>query len=116
MKFKLDEHLPAELADDLRRAGHDAVTVVDQGLSGTNDQVLMRVVQAESRVMLTMDKGIANVNAYPPGSYAGIVLFRPHQTGRGAVLQFVRQHMPAVLKLITAGALIVVSDRGIRVR
>jgi predicted nuclease of predicted toxin-antitoxin system len=99
MKFKLDEHLPAELAEDLRQAGHDAMTVVEQGLSGTDDEALMRIIQSESRVILTMDKGIANVTAYPPGSFEGIVLFRPHQTGRGVVSQFVRQHLPAVLPL-----------------
>jgi predicted nuclease of predicted toxin-antitoxin system len=99
MKFTLDEHLPAELADDLRQAGHDATTVMEQGLSGIDDAALMRVVQAESRVMLTMDKGIANVIAFPPASFAGIVLFRPHQTGRGAVLQFVRHNLPSVLPL-----------------
>jgi predicted nuclease of predicted toxin-antitoxin system len=97
MKFKLDEHLPNEIADDLRQDGHDALTVFDQGLAGALDINLMRVVQAEGRVILTMDKGIANVTIYPPGLYAGIVLFRTAQTGRGAVLQFVRQHMPAVL-------------------
>ena len=69
MKFKLDEHLPVEFADDLRQAGHDAMTVIDQGLSGSDDGSLMRVVQAESRVMLTMDKGIANVTAYPPARF-----------------------------------------------
>jgi predicted nuclease of predicted toxin-antitoxin system len=116
MKFKLDEHLPVELADDLRQAGHDATTVVEQGHAGINDDTLMNVVKAEARVILTMDKGIANVTAFPPAAFPGIVLFRPHQTGRGAVLQFVRQHMPAVLPRIGAGALIVVSDRGIRVR
>jgi len=116
MKFKLDEHLPMEIADDLRHAGHDATTVVEQGHCGIEDSALMNVVKAEARVMLTMDKGIANVTAFPPASFAGIVLFRPHQTGRGAVLQFVRQHMPAVLSQIRAGSLIVVSDRGIRVR
>lgn len=116
MKFKLDEHLPTELAEDLWRTGHDAMTVVEQGMSGIDDEALMQVVKSEARVVLTMDKGIANVIAYPPASFAGIVLFRPHQTGRGAVLQFVRQHLPAVLPLISIGCLIVVSDRGIRVR
>ena len=116
MKYKLDEHLPAEIADDLRQLGYDALTVVEQHLSGATDEELMRVVQAESRIMLTMDKGIANVQRFPPSAFAGIVLFRPHQTGRGAVLQFVRQHLAAVLQQITPGALLVVTDRGIRFR
>jgi len=31
MKFKIDENLPVEIAVGLRNAGHDAMTVVDQG-------------------------------------------------------------------------------------
>ena len=116
MKFKLDEHLPLELADDLRKAGHDATTIVEQQLTGADDDVLMKVIVAEGRAILTMDKGIANVTAYPPASYPGIVLFRPRSTGRGAVLQFVRQHLAAALAVLSPGMLVVVSDNGIRVR
>lgn len=116
MKFKLDEHLPEEIAVDLRQAGHDAMTVVEQRLSGCSDADLMKVVQAEGRTILTMDKGIANVTAYPPAAFNGIVLFRPSQTGRGAVLRFVRQHLAALLPQIAAGKLLVVTDSGIRIR
>ena len=35
MKFKVDENLPADLADLLRSAGHDAITVANQNLSGS---------------------------------------------------------------------------------
>jgi hypothetical protein len=34
MKFKTDENMPVEAADDRRQAGHDAVTVADQQLVG----------------------------------------------------------------------------------
>jgi len=34
VKFKLDENLPTELAADLRTLGHDAETVLDEGLRG----------------------------------------------------------------------------------
>ena len=45
MKVKIDENLPAEIADDLRALGHDAMTVVDQGMAGIPDEQLM--VRAE---------------------------------------------------------------------
>ena len=73
-------------------------------------------VQAERRAILTLDKGIANVQRYPPQDYAGIVLFRPPAAGRGVVLDFVRRRLGATLPLLVAGALIVVSERSIRVR
>jgi hypothetical protein len=116
MNFKIDEHLPAELASDLRTAGHDADTVVDEGLAGASDFVLMNRTRQESRVLLTMDKGIADVRKYPPDQYAGIVLFRPATLGRGASLAFVRRHLPALLAQELRGRLLVVSESGIRLR
>lgn len=32
MKFKLDENLPVEIVDDLRKLGYDADTVSDEGM------------------------------------------------------------------------------------
>ena len=116
MKFKVDENLPVELLADLRAGGHEAHTVPEEGITGSPDSTVMKRVQAERRVLLTMDKGIANARAYPPNRYAGIVLFRPSTSGRGAVLAFVRRHLPALLQADLAGHLLVVSERGIRIR
>ena len=77
MKFKIDENLPAEVAADLRAAGQEADTVADQGLAGAADPATLAHVQAEGRVLFTLDKGIADIRAYPPQDYAGIVLFAP---------------------------------------
>ena len=37
MRFKIDENLPREIATLLKGAGYDALTVREQGLSGTVD-------------------------------------------------------------------------------
>jgi len=116
MRFKLDENLPAELASDLATAGHEAETVVTEGLTGSADSDLLEVVRREGRISLTLDKGIANVHLYPPGVFPGIVLFRPGSMGRGAVLHFVRRYLPEILGLELKGHLLVVTGRGIRVR
>jgi len=116
MKFKIDENLPSDIAADLRAAGHEADTVIDEGLIGAPDTTILARVQAEGRTLLTMDKGIADIRRYPPQHYAGIVLFRPSLTGRDATLAFVRKHLPALLQLDLSGHLFVVSDTGIRVR
>ena len=116
MKFKIDENLPSELADDLRNYGHEADSVVDEGLAGTPDNALMQIVKSESRVFLTLDKGIADLRAYRPNEYRGIVLFRPQTQGRGAVREFVRRYLPILLERDLTGHLFVVTERGIRVR
>ncbi len=116
MKFKVDENLPAELLDDLRVAGHEAETVSDEGLTGAPDAIILESVRREGCTLLTMDKGIADVRAYPPERYAGIILFRPSTSGRGAVRAFVRRHLPTILQTDLTGHLMVITERGIRVR
>jgi hypothetical protein len=37
VRFKLDENLPREACDLFREAGHNALTVPDQGLTGAAD-------------------------------------------------------------------------------
>jgi len=37
MRFKTDENLPIEVAELLRRHGHDALSVIDQQLAGHPD-------------------------------------------------------------------------------
>jgi hypothetical protein len=116
MKFKVDENLPAGIAEDLRAAGHEAVTVVDQGLAGAPDSVLLATIQSEARALFTMDKGIADIRVYPPHHFAGIVLFRPRTTARAAVLACVRYHLPSLLGIDLNGRLVIVSEVGIRIR
>lgn len=116
MKFKVDENLPSEVAADLAAAGHDSQTVYDEGLVGSADPALVSVVQQEHRILLTMDKGIADIRTYPPDQYEGIVLFRPKTHGRGATLSFVRRNLPALLAANLSGHLFVVTETGIRIR
>ena len=40
MKFKVDENLPTELKETLSEAGHDAVTVLEEKVSGVPDEDL----------------------------------------------------------------------------
>lgn len=115
MKFKIDEHLPDELAADLRAAGHDTDTVHDEGLTGSPDSAVMARALSEGGAVLTMDKGIAGVRAYPPAQHVGLILLRPRTTRRLPMLAFVRRYLPTLLASPLAGHLYVVTETGIRV-
>ncbi len=54
MRFKTDENLPAEVAELLRSAGHDALTVLDQHLGGHPDRSLGDIVRNEQRSLITL--------------------------------------------------------------
>ncbi|MBI3696227.1 MAG: DUF5615 family PIN-like protein [Acidobacteria bacterium] len=74
------------MGSDLAEAGHDAETVVKESRAGVADRDLLEVTQHEGRILLTLDKGIANIRMFPPAVFPGIVLFRPNSMGRGEVL------------------------------
>jgi predicted nuclease of predicted toxin-antitoxin system len=116
MKFKLDENLPLEIADEFRSAGYEIDSVQDEGLAGASDGRILAQIQSENQILLTMDKGIADIRLFPPELYPGIVLFRPSSSGRGEVLRFVQETLPDLLSTAITGRLVVVSPRGIRSR
>jgi predicted nuclease of predicted toxin-antitoxin system len=116
MKFKLDENLPLEIADAFRDSGHEIDTVQSEGLTGASDLKILDRAQIENQILLTMDKGIADIRLFPPSLYPGIVLFRPSTSGRGEVLRFVQQALPDLLSTDIAGHLAIVSPRGMRTR
>lgn len=93
MRLKLDENLPVAAAIPLRELGHDVDTVHDEALAGAADPQVIAAATAAGRALITLDKGLADVRAYPPADYAGIILLRPKSTGRGTVLQFVTDQL-----------------------
>jgi predicted nuclease of predicted toxin-antitoxin system len=53
VKLLLDEHYADHIAVQLRAAGHDAVTVSERGLKGTDDEPLLALAASEDRALLT---------------------------------------------------------------
>ena len=115
MKIKVDEDLPQEAVELLRKAGHDAVTVTAQALTGEPDQRIWEHVQTEGRCPFTADKGFADVRSHPPGSHHGIVLFRLPMESRAGYLRLVGRLMALFDLDQAAGAIVVVSPHAIRV-
>ena len=116
MRFKLDENLPIDLADMFRAAGHDAVTTLDQNLGGAGDSVLAFVCMREGRAIVTLDTDFADIRAYPPGSYAGLVVFRLSAQSRNHVLRIGARLLRLLPGKTLAGRLWIVEDSRIRVR
>jgi len=116
MRIKLDENMPAAMTELLRQAGHDALSVADEGLGGTADPTVLQAASAEDRVLITFDLDFADVRSYPVGSHAGIVVFRLHDQ-RWVVLEGPARHLVASggLERIRGG-LAVVDEARIRIR
>lgn len=86
MRFKTDENLHPEVAECLRKHGHDAVTVWDEDLQGSDDAGIIERCRLERRALLTLDAGFGNVRTYGPEDYYGIVVLRLDNPSRKRVL------------------------------
>jgi predicted nuclease of predicted toxin-antitoxin system len=76
VKFKLDENLPVSSAAILTSTGHDVDTVIEEGLTGAPDPDVVGAATTAGRILISLDRGLGDIRAYPPGSHAGIVVLR----------------------------------------
>jgi predicted nuclease of predicted toxin-antitoxin system len=90
VKFKVDENLPVEAAGLLCGSGHDAQTVLEQHLGGSADSRLAMLCQREGRILVTLDMDFAEIRAYPPAEFPGVI-----------VLRLARQDKPNVLSVLS---------------
>jgi predicted nuclease of predicted toxin-antitoxin system len=97
MRGKVDENMPIESAAVLRAAGWECDTIFDEALGGAEDADVSTRCQAEGRVLFTLDTDFADIRAYPPNAYVGIVVFRPVKPSRDSVLALLKQLIPATL-------------------
>lgn len=116
MKCKLDENIPVELSAIFYQAGIDAITVLDEELSGVTDAILFEVVQAEKRVLITMDLDFSDIRNYPPTCHAGIIVLRPRSQDILSIQLIIRRLIPLLLIESLAQRLWIVDDKRIRIR
>ena len=116
MKFKTDENLPVEAAEDLRQAGPDALTVADQKLAGQADVWVADVCRAEGRAVVTLDLDFSDIRVFPPSDYAGIVVLRPSVQTITNIRRLVGQVITLLPTEPLAGHLWIVDEGQIRIR
>lgn len=116
MRFKVDQNLPVEVAAQLQAAGHDAVTVYEEGLGGTPDPQLAEILQAENRALVTLDVGFGDIRAHPPREYAGLIILRPPKQDKLTVLTVFARVLTLLGKEPLAQRLWVVDERRVRIR
>jgi len=80
------------------------------------DSGLWQGVQAEGRWLVTADKEFADFRHRPPGTHAGIILLRSNQEGLDEYLRLAQRVMDDVNLDDVAGAVIVATSRGVRLR
>lgn len=115
MRLKLDENLPAELAEVCRGAGHDAHTVREENLSGSLDGAVFGAASSESRILLTQDLDFSDARRYRPGTHPGIVLIRLRNPSRSQLIDRVRDVIVSPSLGEWVGCVVVITDHKIRI-
>jgi predicted nuclease of predicted toxin-antitoxin system len=116
LEFKVDENLPVEAAKLLASAGHDAMTVGDQRMAGQPDMSVATVCRREGRASVTLDLDFADIRTYPPGEYAGIIVFRLARLDKPRILSVLHRLLPVLEHEPLEGKLWIVDETSVRMR
>jgi len=116
MLVKLDENLGLAHAKLIKDFGHNVERVTDESLSGAADELVWSKVCAEWRFFITLDLDFSDVRKFPPGSHPGILLLRPHNTSRTAVLTVLSRVLSEQGFESLAGSLSVADEYRTRIR
>jgi predicted nuclease of predicted toxin-antitoxin system len=96
VKIKVDENIGRSGAALLRNAGHDVVTVREQGLAGAADEVVFQACLEEGRTLITLDRDFGQIPRFPPKQTAGVVIL---ELGGPASVNLLHDRLRDVLTL-----------------
>lgn len=73
MKIKVDENIGRSGVNLLRQAGHDVMTVPEEGLSGSADDAVLRACVSERRTLVTLDRDFGQVPRFLHGAVRALL-------------------------------------------
>jgi predicted nuclease of predicted toxin-antitoxin system len=94
--------LPIDLVPLFAAAGHDAATVLSQHLGGAPDKDIAKICSTENRALVTLDIDFADIRAYPPDHYPGIIVLRLKHQDKLHVIQIVER----LLRILPKGIIV----------
>jgi predicted nuclease of predicted toxin-antitoxin system len=115
-RFKLDENLPRDAEDLVRRAGHSVETVLAELLGGEADSSVLDACRRESRILVTYDLDFADTRAYPPASHPGIWILRPARQSVSTTLTLLSRALKLIATESPQHRLRIIDDARVRIR
>jgi len=116
MKFLADMGLARSTVAFLRAQGYDAVHLRDHGLQCLEDDGIIEKALAEGRVILMHDLGFSRVVACGRARFPSVITFRLEDMRPDQVNRYLRAVLHRFREQLETGALVSVSEGGIRVR
>lgn len=83
---------------------------------GAVDENIATVCQTEKRTIVTLDTDFADIRAYPPAEYFGLIVMRLKRHDKPYVLRIVERWIKALPEEPLDGRLWIVDESQIRIR
>jgi predicted nuclease of predicted toxin-antitoxin system len=117
LRLLIDEDMPRSTAVALREGDHTALDVRDVGLRGHSDADVFAYAQAQDAILVTADKGFANVLSFPPGSHAGLIVLRvPNELPTRKVNELLLKALAQLEDEVLKGVLVIIEPGRVRIR
>jgi predicted nuclease of predicted toxin-antitoxin system len=100
----------------LRRQGHDAKHLRDEGLQRSADVDIFDKAIAEKRAVLTFDLDFGEIAALSGGRKASVILFRLHNTRTPHLIDRLSAVLADCMPALERGSVVIVEESRYRVR
>jgi predicted nuclease of predicted toxin-antitoxin system len=116
VRFLVDECLSTRISALLAAAGHDAVHVVDCGLAGKPDELVLAQAMDDGRVLLSADTDFGEILARSGNPLPSVILFRREDRSAASLVSVLLANLDTVADELDRGAFVVIAEERIRIR
>ena len=106
MRFLIDNALSPYIAEELSKAGYDAVHVRDRGMAASADEEIFELAAREGRIILSADTDFGTLLAFRQAAKPSVVIFRQSDKRPPKLLALFLANFSGIREALEEGALV----------